>query len=395
MNLEWKQCLKIGISIFLLYLGIHYWASVASFVSLFFSALTPVIIGLVIAYLVNILMMFYERKLFPKTKPEYIKGGKRSFCMAAAIITMLGIIALLTYMIIPELITCIETFIDGIPNAVKNLTNAEFIHKIIPEKNLIKLEHIDWKSYIDKGVGFLTSGITGAVSTVAEVAFSAFSILFTTIIGIIFSIYFLTGKEEMIANSKKLMKTYMKPSWYKKTMHYLCLLGDCCHNYIVGKAIDAVVLGVMCIVGMWIFRFDYAVMIGALVGFCAIIPVVGGYIGAGIGSIMMLTVSPTQALLFLIYILVLQLVEGNVIYPKIMGNSLGLPGIWVLAAVTVGGSLSGIVGMLIAVPIVAALYKAVKEDVARREKERQGVHDKREERLKHKEDIGKKKIFFE
>mgnify|MGYP001081029866 FL=1 len=151
-------------------------------------------------------------------------------------------------------------------------------------------------------------------------------------------------------------------------MHWLNVFDQCFHGYIVGKLIDAVVLGVMCIVIMLICHLPYAVMIGTLVGFTALIPVVGAYVGAIIGALMILTQSPMKALLFVVLIVVVQMIEGNVIYPKIMGNSLGLPGIWVLAAVTLGGSLFGIIGMLIGVPIFAGFYKLIAESIEKREK---------------------------
>ena len=159
----------------------------------------------------------------------------------------------------------------------------------------------------------------------------------------------------------------MKEKWYDKLMYYLRMTDECFHQYIVGKCIDAVVLGVMCAIGMAIFRFPYAIMGGALIGFTALIPVAGAYIGAGIGAFMIFTVSPIKSLLFIVFIIVLQQIEGNLIYPKIMSSSIGLPGVWVLAAITVGGSLSGILGMLIGVPIAAVIYQIVREEVLKRE----------------------------
>ena len=150
-------------------------------------------------------------------------------------------------------------------------------------------------------------------------------------------------------------------------MYVLSVLNDCFRRFIVGQCVEAVVLGVLCALGMTLLRLPYAAMIGALVGFTAIIPVAGAYIGAVIGAIMILTVSPIKALLFLVFILVLQQVEGNLIYPKVVGSSMGLPAFLVLAAVTVGGSLGGILGMLIGVPLTAAVYRLLKEDLKKAE----------------------------
>ena len=143
-------------------------------------------------------------------------------------------------------------------------------------------------------------------------------------------------------------------------------LNDSFHRFIVGQCTEAVILGGLCMIGMWIFRFPYAVMVGVLIGFSALIPFAGAYIGAGVGAFMILTESPLQALLFLVFIVVLQQLEGNLVYPKVVGSSIGLPGIWVLAAITIGGGLMGVLGMLLAVPLLATVYKLIQADVRKR-----------------------------
>lgn len=150
---------------------------------------------------------------------------------------------------------------------------------------------------------------------------------------------------------------------YNKITYVLSIMNDCFRKYIVGQCTEAVILGLLCIIGMLILQLPYATMIGALIALTALIPVAGAYIGAVVGAFMILTVSPIKALFFLIFLVVLQQLEGNIIYPKVVGSSLGLPGIWVLAAITVGGGIMGIFGMLIGVPIVAAIYRIVKNDV--------------------------------
>lgn len=371
MKTEWKQCYRIGISVFILFLCINYWKTVAKFASLVLSAMSPLIVGIVIAYMLNILMKFYEKYYFNKYKDKIIvTKTKRPVCLVLSIVTMVGIIAILIYMIIPELVSCFTLIINEIPGVIKDLSQNEQIVKLMPKDIMSELNNLDWQSYAEKLMGFLSSGVSGAIDTVAAMATSVFSSVVSGVLGFIFSIYFLMGKETLIQQCKRVMKSYLKENWYNKIMHYLAITDDCFHQYIVGKCIDAVILGVMCAVGMAIFRFPYAVMIGALVGFTALIPVAGAYIGAGVGAFMILTVSPIKALLFIVFIIVLQQIEGNLIYPKVMSSSIGLPGVWVLAAITVGGSLSGILGMLIAVPIAAVVYRIVKEDVIKREKDK-------------------------
>lgn len=220
---------------------------------------------------------------------------------------------------------------------------------------------------IAKGV---TSGVSSMFGAVATAVSSIFSGIVTFLVSFIFSIYILLGKDRLGLQLKRLMVNYIKPAWNKKLFYVLSVFNDCFHKYIVGQCIEAVILGTLCILGMLICRFPYATMIGTLIGFTALIPVAGAYIGAGVGAFMILTVSPMKAVLFLVFIVVLQQLEGNLIYPKVVGTSIGLPGIWVLAAVTIGGSLFGVSGMLIGVPTAAAVYRILRNDMNRREKER-------------------------
>lgn len=368
MKIEWKNCWRLGVSIFTLFLCITYWKSLAGFISVLISAMLPLIVGIVIAYLLNILMTFYEKNYFVKSSDKpIVERSRRIVCLLLSIITMLGVIVILIYMIIPELISCFTMLMEKIPGMVNEILASPYIKTVMPKDIASELNHLDWQSYMEKIAGFLTSGVSGAVDTVATVATSVFSTVVTTALGFIFAIYFLIGKEKLQNQCKRFMHTYMKEKWYDKLMYYLRMTDECFHQYIVGKCIDAVVLGVMCAIGMAIFRFPYAIMGGALIGFTALIPVAGAYIGAGIGAFMIFTVSPIKSLLFIVFIIVLQQIEGNLIYPKIMSSSIGLPGVWVLAAITVGGSLSGILGMLIGVPIAAVIYQIVREEVLKRE----------------------------
>ena len=192
---------------------------------------------------------------------------------------------------------------------------------------------------------------------------TVFSSIVTTVLSIIFAVYLLVDKEKIGRQFDKVMRRYMSTNFYERTKYVISVLDDSFSSFISGQCLDAMLVGIMCTIGMLILRLPYATMIGAIVAFTALIPVAGSYIGAGLGAFMILTVSPIKALIFLIFIIVLQQTDGNIVYPKIVGSSIGLPGIWVLAAVTVGGGLMGILGMLIAVPIAATLYKILRADV--------------------------------
>ncbi len=363
MKVEWKSCFRIGVSVFLLYLCITYWTAFSGLFGTFIGAAMPLLIGCVIAYAVNILMSFYEKHYFPKSQKSGIAKSRRPVCMLASFITLVLLMILLMKMVVPELMACIELLIAKIPGAITSLVDWLETIDIVPEDMLDSLQNADWKSKIDQVISVLTSGVGNVMGTAVNVVSSVFSGIVTALFAFVFSIYLLTGKEKLGNQFDRLMKRYMKKSVYSKTRYVLSVTNDCFHKYIVGQCTEAVILGTLCAIGMMILRFPYATMTGAVIAFTALIPVAGGYIGAAIGAFMIMTVSPMKAILFLIYIVILQQLENNLIYPKVVGASMGLPAIWVLAAVTIGGGVMGIAGMMIGVPMASVLYRLLREDV--------------------------------
>lgn len=396
MKIEWKACLRVGISAFVLFLAIYYWQGVAAGFKLFLSAASPLVIGSIIAYILNIPMSFYERRFFSRKKGERGAAVRRVISMIAAMVTVLGVIAGVVGLIIPELTECVTLLINTIiPDLIRwvavQVSGSESLAEIIPMEYLNMLETVDWQKWLTEIISFLGTGIGGAVGSAVGAISSVFSSVVTGVLGLIFALYLLIGKDKLLNQSGRLMKSYLPARLEERISHVLTVLNDCFHRYVVGQCLEAVILGGLCILGMWIFRFPYATMIGTLVGFTALIPIAGAYIGAAVGAVMILTVSPIQAVLFVVFLIVLQQLEGNLIYPKVVGTSIGLPGIWVLAAITVGGGLMGISGMLIGVPLVAAAYRLIREDVRRREgKERAAVSRKRREQREKKfvKDVG-------
>jgi predicted PurR-regulated permease PerM len=368
MKLRWRDCFKVGVSIFALYLAVHYWQTAANLVSTLVGASLPLIIGGVVAYLVNILMANYERRWKDNPKKPGLIKLRRPVCLLLAFLTLIAIVALVCGLIIPQLVDCVGLIIAELPGFIVNVLDLAEEWKLFTPEVLSKLESIDWNEQIGKLAGFVTSGIGDVVGLVVSAVSSAFSFLVTALLSLIFSIYLLSGKEELASQVDRLAKRYLGCGIYGKLVYFLHTLDDCFHRYIVGQCTEALILGALCSVGMGILRLPYALMVGALVAFTALIPVAGAYIGAGVGAFMILTVDPMKALIFLIFIIVLQQLEGNLIYPKVVGSSMGLPGIWVLAAVTVGGGLAGILGMLLGVPLAAALYRIVRDDVRKHEK---------------------------
>ncbi|MBR5127121.1 MAG: AI-2E family transporter [Roseburia sp.] len=371
MQVEWKSCLKIGVTAFLLFLAIHYWEPLMAGAKLLLSAATPILIGFVVAYIINILMVFYEKRFFAKTQNKKLQKMKIPACMLLAILSFILIITLIISLVVPELTSCIQLLISDIPPAMEALLSSELFMELAPEDLYAQLKGIDWKSLINEAVKMVSSGLGSTVGAVVSAVSTMVSNIVTGVLAFIFAIYFLLGKESLIGQCKRLIKNYMPEKQARKVYYVAGVMNDSFHRYIVGQFTEAIILGALCAFGMLIFQFPYAGMIGALIGFTALIPVAGAYIGGIVGFVMILTVSSVKALLFIVFLLVLQQLEGNLIYPKVVGGSLGLPAIWVLAAVTLGGALAGILGMLIGVPIAATVYRLVRDDVRRKEQELQ------------------------
>ncbi len=364
MTYSTKNYLKLGGCIFLLYLAIHYWPSISDLFGTIIGASFPLVLGCILAYVLNILMSFYERTIFSIFR-------NTRWCLllslSAAILSLLAIVVLLIALVIPELVACVQLLISQLPGAldwaVDYLASLDFVSKDL----IATLESIDWQSKIGDIFHMVTSGIGSVVDVVITTLSSLVSGIVTLLMALIFSFYLLLGRNRLAAQSTRVLRHYMRPQHFEKLMYVLQVLNNSFHRYITGQCIEAVILGTLCALGMLLLRLPYATMIGALVGFTALIPIAGAYIGACVGAFMILMTSPLKALIFLIFLCVLQQLEGNLIYPKVVGSSLGLPGIWVLAAVTVGGGVMGIPGMLLGVPLASALYTLLRNDLNRSE----------------------------
>ena len=365
-----KISVHLGVATLILWMITHYWPAVERFAALIVSAAAPLIAGCVIAYAVNILMAFYEKHLPRRIGKLKLEKGRRAVSLLLAVCSLAVIVALLLTIVIPELIEGVRLLAREAPPALERLVAW------IGEKTTV-----DGESVLPEGVttwlgalsldseGLLQwalSQIDRIVPAVVNVVSSVFSIVVSVMLSAIFAVYLLCGKEKLAAQINTLMDVYLKPRRAAAIRHVLETLNECFHSYIVGQCLEALILGALCTLGMLIFRFPYAVMVGTLVGFTALIPIAGAYIGAFVGAFVIFTVDPLKALLFLVYIVVLQQIEGNLIYPRVVGTSLGLPGIWVLAAVMIGGHVDGVVGMMLGVPLCAALYRLLREDVQRR-----------------------------
>ena len=365
MKVDWASCARVGISGFVLYLCVAYWSSAVSLLNALLNAAMPLLLGCVLAYLINILMNFYEEHDLLKVLGPSLIRIRRPVCMLAAYFTLFLLVMLVVDLVVPELASCVKLLLSQVPRAIDTLIGWLETKNLVPEDIQAVLGAVDWKSKMDQMIRILTSGVGSVMGTAISAIVSVFSSIVTALLAFIFSVYLLMGKEKLASQFQRLMRRYLRTGFYSKVRYILSVMNECFHNYIVGQCTEAVILGVLCTVGMLLLRIPYATMIGAVVAFTALIPVAGAYIGAGVGAFMIFTVAPIKALVFLVFIVILQQLEGNLIYPRVVGSSLGLPAIWVLAAVTIGGGIMGIAGMLLCVPLAAVIYRLLREDVKR------------------------------
>ena len=372
MKLPWKTCLRAGITVVVVYLACTYWPKLTHAVGVALSAASPLLVGAVIAYVANILMTFYERHFFVKRKEPIWRKIRRPACMALAFLTAVVAIVWMLTTVLPELGRCVEMIIASLPAALNKaytwLDERFQVGEMLKEMNLaMPGADFDWKSAITSAVNFVMTGVGGAVGVAVTAVSSVFSTVVTLFLAIVFAIYLLSGKEKLSAQFIRLSRTYLGDKITDRALYVLRVVDESFHSFIVGQCTEALILGAMCFIGMMVFGFDYALTISVLVGFTALIPIAGAYIAAAAGAFMIFVNDPLQALLFLVFLVVLQQVEGNVIFPRVVGSSIGLPGVWVLAAVTVGGGVMGIPGMLIGVPLASAAYRMLSRDARARE----------------------------
>ena len=364
-NLSLKKFTQFALVIALVYLGVAYLPQIVSFGGIIWSAASPLVIGCVMAYVLNILLVRLEKIYFPRSTKPAVQKSRRLVCIILAFIILLTILMLVINVVLPEVTSSVTLIVQEIPRVWEEcrlwlVAHADYIPVI---QDYLQQAEFDWSSSLKKVFDAVANSAGDVVNSAVGIATSAFGIVAKVVIGFIFALYLLFGKEKLSAQGLKILRAYLKPEQKEKVLYVLRTVHEAFSNFIVGQCTEAVILGGLCALGMTILGLPYAVMTGTVIGVSALIPVAGAYIGGALGAFMIFTVNPAKALVFLIFLVILQQVEGNLIYPRVVGNSIGLPGLWVLAAVTIGGGVMGIGGMLIGVPMSAALYKLFAEHV--------------------------------
>lgn len=330
-------------------------SKIFAFLGKVISIFSPFLLGIILAFVLNVLNNFIEKKIFGKIKPSKIWNKiKRPLCITLSLILVFLTIFFVMNLLIPQLKNSASLFTDTLTAYKEDIIGI--LNKFdVDESTVNKVGE-----YLDNFGKVITDYIKGnskdVITVTTEVATSVINIISKGIITLVFAIYMIAQKETLSRQINKVMKAYLKPKTINKINTVGTLANKTFSNFVTGQCLEALIFGSLVFVGMLIFRFPYASTIGVLLGFTALIPIFGAFIGTAIGFILIMMVSPVKAILFVVFIIVLQQIEGNLIYPRVVGKSIGLPGMWVLLSVTVGGSIGGILGMLIATPLCSLLY---------------------------------------
>ena len=327
----------------------------------------PFVLGGAIAFLTNVPMSFLEKKIFEnvKKKNKIVRKLKRQISLILTIVLVVGVIALVMFGVIPQLTRTMGTLVTSINDFIPQMQSwiGEFFHNNQEIMNLVDQIEFDPDQAIKWGISLLGNGAGNMMNTTMSAVGSIVSGVATFFIAFSFACYILFQKEKLHIQIRKVFFAFL-PRQKADTFLKVCSLTYRTFvNFLAGQCLEAVILGSMFVVTLSILRMPYALLIGILIAFTALIPIFGAFIGCAVGSFLIFMVNPQQAILFVIVFLVLQQIEGNLIYPHVVGESVGLPSIWVLAAVTIGGNLMGIVGMLVFIPLLSVLYTIFREFV--------------------------------
>ena len=371
MNLNKENLKKIrGLIVFTVILLIALWnySLILDVLGQGVGIVYPFLLGGAIAFVINVPMSFFEEKLFQNQMMKNKKVAQRLARPVSLIITLIvvvSVIGLVVFGVLPKLGYTFISIGKGIQSFMPKAQSwaEEIFHNNKEIKEWLDSLTLDWDKIINEVVKFFTSGASSVLGSTFVVARRIASGITTFVIAFVFACYILLQKEKLNIQIRKVMYAYMKEDLVKKVLDVCSLSYRTFSNFLTGQCLEAVILGTMFVICMGILQMPYAMLIGVLIAFTALIPIFGAFIGCVVGAFLILTVAPMKALVFVIMFLILQQIEGNLIYPRVVGSSVGLPSIWVLAAVSIGASLMGIVGMLVFIPIVSVLYALLRRDV--------------------------------
>lgn len=345
-------------------------SQVTSLVGSLIGMIKPFLIGACIAFIINLPLNFIEAKCLSRL-PKALEKGKRTISILLSLLFFVAVVVFVIVTVIPQLGRAFNQLGQKIPIFLdRTITQAEIILADNPQAlewlNGLEFQNMNWESIFNTAIEFLKRGVGSLLSSTVTVAGSLAGGIVSGLIAFIFSIYLLSQKEILSGQVKRIIHAYCKEKTEQRILYVSSLLYRNFSKFISGQCTEAVILGLLFVVAMTIFQMPYAFMIGVLIAFTALIPIVGAFVGCFVGVFLILVEDPVKALWFLVMFLIIQQLEGNLIYPRVVGNSIGLPAIWVLLAVSLGSSMFGVVGMLVFIPLFSTAYTLLKEDVNRR-----------------------------
>lgn len=369
-----KLLMKYIVVIAVVILAIANWEHLIGYFNQLVNILMPVIVGGVMAYVLNLLMERYEKMLIASENEKLVRF-RRPLSILMTFLTVVIAIIVVVGIVVPQLSSAVSAMISSVPVLIENVQKLIRSNEtLFPQiSGFMEQINLDWGQIAQNVVNFLNNLATGVISSALAIVSNLATHLINLVLSIMISLYLLAYKETLSKQITRILNVILKPETNKRLLHVLKVMDESFSNFIIGSVTEATILGTLVTIGMLVIRLPYASMIGVLAGVFALIPVLGAYISATIGTLMILAISPSQALVFLVFILVVQQFEGNVVYPRVVGDSIGLPGIWVIIAVTLFGGLFGIQGMLVGVPLAATVYKLIREAVVAREDKLQVV----------------------
>ena len=341
------------------------------FAAALLSNFTPLFEGLAIAFVLTQPCAFFRRHLDRALGGTPLAKASVPLAVLLSYLLLFGVVAALVAFVIPQFVGSVGTFLSNLEGYMRQAqvwVNSFMEWFNVEGQALAGMDQL--LSRLDQVLRNVFNSTLDALSNVVPFLLNfttnLVSVVVTSVLALVFSIYMLAGKDTLLGQCRRVLKAYLHKPLCDAVLDVTALTAGTFSRFVTGQVTEAIILGCLTFLGMLLLRLDYAPLISVLIGVSALVPIVGAYVGAATSALLLLMVSPMKALIFLVFLVCLQQFEGNVIYPRVVGTSLGLPGIWVLAAVTVGGGLFNFLGMLLSVPVASVLYTLLKRDVRRR-----------------------------
>ena len=354
------RTVAVGVGLFFVAaLALQYSDQLFAALGLAWIAVMPLLLGCVFAFLVNLIMARLERVYFPRSTKKIVASSRRIVCLIGSFLIIGAVIAVIVNLVLPELKASTGVIKTGVAKVAGDFYGwaSQNLDSIMGSIDSASLESLE-RSFTDLMASLSSGDFSSVVSMLESVFSTAGSILhnvFAVVVALVFCLYILLDKERVVKGANSALDLFMPASAAASVRRAAHVANQAFSRFITGQCIEAVILGTLCAIGMGIFGMPYALAIGACVGLTALVPVFGAWLGGAIGFLMILTVDPMQAVWFIVFLIVLQQLETHLIYPNVVGASVGLPGIWVFSAVLVGGALFGVLGMFLGVPAVATI----------------------------------------